>query len=364
VVELTHSWARKDVSAIPTSVAWRVFPWMAGRLAEGHVVVVSPLRPLPPEAEADRQAMLAHGTRSLLAVPLVVEGRVLGVLSCSTVRSEREWPDALVERLRVLAEVFASTLARRRAEATAREMEERVGQQRQELTHALRVNTLGELSASLAHEINQPLAAILMNARALSTLLGRGLGDQATLNEALADIAADAKRAGDIIDRLRALSRKEHVAQRGLSLDALVDDVVALLHQDFVRRGIVVRRITEPGLPPVSGDSIQLQQIVLNLLVNASEALEGVERGTREITIVTGHPARGLVELAVRDAGVGGKDLDLERMFGRFVTTKAGGLGMGLAISRSIAEAHGGRIYAKANTDRGLTVYVELPAEG
>ena len=293
----------------------------------------------------------------------MVDGTFTGILSCSTVRSEREWPDALIERLRLLAEVFASTLARRRAEAAAREMEERFRHQRQELTHALRVNTLGELSASLAHEINQPLSAILVNARAMRALLGRGPGAQVTITEALADIASDAKRAGDIIDRLRALSRKEHVNQRGLSLDTLVDEVAGLLHQDFVRRGITVRRLITSGLPSVSGDPIQLQQIVLNLLANATEALEGVERAGREITIVTGHAAPALVELAVGDTGIGTKDMDLERMFDRFVTTKDGGLGMGLAISRSIAEAHGGRIYAKPNTGRGLTIYVELPAE-
>jgi signal transduction histidine kinase len=362
-IEVAYSWARDGVSAVPTAVAWREFPWASARLGDGHAVVISPLRPPPLQAEADREAMLRHGTRSLLAVPLMVDGKTAGILSCSTVRSEREWPDALIERLKLLADVFASTLARRRAEAAARDMEERFRRQRQELTHALRVNTLGELGASLAHEINQPLSAIVVNARAMSALLGRGPSEEATVREALADIAADAKRAGDIIDRLRALSRKEHVPQSGLDLDALVDDVAGLLHQDFVRRGITVHRHGDAPLPRVSGDPIQLQQIVLNVLVNAAEAVDGVERAGREITIATAHPAPRLVELAIRDTGIGAKDMDLERMFDRFVTTKSGGLGMGLAISRSIAEAHGGRIYAKANTDRGLTVYVELPTE-
>ena len=361
--QVVHVWTRDEVPGVPPTIRWSTFPWMAERVARGHVVAVSPLRPLPPEAAVDRQGMLAHGTRSLLAVPLLVEGALVGVLSCATVRHEREWPDALIDRLRLLAGVFASILARRRAEATARESEERVRQHRQELTHALRVNTLGELGASLAHEINQPLSAILINARVTSSLLARGTATQPAMSEALADIAADARRAADIIARLRALSRKEHSPARGLSLDALVDEVAGLLHQDFVRRGIVVRRVATAGAPPVSGDRIQLQQIFLNLLVNASEALEKVEQGGREITITTGCPAPGLVEVTVCDTGVGVVDVDVKQMFERFVSTKPGGIGMGLAISRSIVEAHGGRIYARANADRGLTVHVELPAE-
>jgi C4-dicarboxylate-specific signal transduction histidine kinase len=351
------------VPPTPSTIEPSTFPWIAGQIAAGHVVVVSPACPLPAAAEIDRMAMTTYATRSLLAMPLVLENTVVGVLSCATVRREREWPEALIERLRLVAEVFASMLARHRAEAAARASEARFLRQREELIHALRVSTLGELGASLAHELNQPLSAILLNAGALRTLIGRGEVAAPDLADALNDIAADAKRAGDIIGRLRALARKEHVFQRGLSLDALVDEVAGLLQQDFVRRGIVVRRSKAPLMPPVSGDPIQLQQIVLNLLVNASEALEATERGNREITIETSYPAARLVELAVRDNAVGAKDVDLERMFERFVTTKLGGLGMGLAISRSIAEAHGGRIYAKANSERGLTVYVELPVE-
>ena len=362
-VEVAYRWTREGVAAVPASVGWREFPWASGRLGAGHAVVVSPRRPLPPAAEADRRALAYHGPRSRIAVPLLVGGRSAGILSCSTVGRDREWPDALIERLNLLADVFASALARRNAEAAARDMRERFRRQREQLTHALRVNTLGELGASLAHEIKQPLSAILVNAQAMRVLLERGPGEQAIAKEALADIAADAQRAGEIIDRLRALARKEHVVQHGLDLDTLVDEVARLLHQDFVRRGIVVvrNRVAAP-LPPLSGDPIQLQQIVLNLLVNASEALEGVDRSGREVTIVTGHPAPGLVELAVRDTGPGTQAMDLERMFEPFTTTKRGGLGMGLAISRSIAEAHGGRIYAKG-TGRGLSVYVELPAE-
>jgi C4-dicarboxylate-specific signal transduction histidine kinase/ABC-type uncharacterized transport system substrate-binding protein len=358
-----HMWKRDDVPEVPQTVQWTAFPWMSASLGERRVVAVSGLAALPPEAAIDRESLLKIGTRSVLAIPLIADKGLLGVLSCASVRHERDWPPALIERLQLLAEVFASMLTRRRAEAAARASEEQLQQKNQELSHALRVNTLGELGASLAHELNQPLSAILINARTLAALLQRGTGNEKIMAEALADIMADTKRAGDIIERLRALSRKEHAPERGLRLGALVDEVVSLLHQDFVRRSIVVTHIAEPKLPRVTGDRIQLQQIFLNLLVNASEALEGTARGRREITITTTRPAVGLVEVAVTDSGVGSKDVDTERMFESFVTTKSGGLGMGLAISRSIAAAHGGRIYAKANVDRGLTVFVELPAE-
>jgi signal transduction histidine kinase len=362
-LDVTHTWIRDGSSAVPVSVAWRAFPWVARRVREGHIVTVSPRHPLPPEAETDHQSMLRMGTRSLLALPLVVDGAVLGVLSCATSRVGREWPDDLVERFRVLAEVLANTLARRRAETAVRAGEQRLRDQREELAHALRVSTLGELSASLAHEINQPLTAIVLNARAMTELLAGGPDERAIAVEALADIAADAKRAGAIIDRLCALSRKEHAPRARLDLNRLVDEVAGLLRQDFVHKGIAVRRVPGPSLPPVAGDPIQLQQVFLNVLVNASEAVSRATRGEREIAIVSARPAPDLVEIAITDSGDGGKDVDLERMFESFVTTKPGGLGMGLRISRSIVEAHGGRIYAKANTERGLTMHVELPVQ-
>ena len=358
-----HMWKRDGTPEVPQTLQWGAYPWMSTGLGDGRVVAVSGLATLPPEAATDRENMGKIGTRSVLAIPLMVDRAMVGVLSCASVHHERNWPPSLIERLQLLAEVFASMLIRRRAEAAARASEEQLQQKNQELSHALRVNTLGELGASLAHELNQPLSAILINARTLAALLQRGTGNERTMAEALADIMADTKRAGDIIERLRALSRKEHAPERGLRLDALVDEVAGLLHQDFVRRGIVLKHIAEPKLPRVTGDRIQLQQIFLNLLVNASEALEGTERGHRAITITSTRPAVGLVEVAVSDSGIGSKDVDTERMFESFVTTKSGGLGMGLAISRSIAAAHGGRIYAKANGDRGLTVFVELPAE-
>jgi PAS domain S-box-containing protein len=617
VIRVTHSWTRDGIDPISGSVPRGAFPWIASRLQDGHVVSMSRLHELPDAAGIDRQSLAARGTRSLVAVPLMVEGVVTGALTFSTLRAERDWPEELVQRLRLLADVFASALARYRAETAARESEDRfrllaetaplmiwmsepnarrtyfnrrwlemtgrrsdedlgeswadslhpddrrlavesylsavserrsftldyrlrrwdgddrwvldhgvpridengaftgyvgsviditalntalravlesaalrsaifgslygqvaaidrdgviiavnyswtrfaekvgddpvrgatVGvnfldacrqasaagdgdaaraleaiaavlagkledarleyacrvqsvegwfemtvepfrrpdggavisyiditrrrqaedearRQREELAHAQRVTTLGELSASLAHEINQPLAAIVTNAQAALRLLERDGIVHADVSEALTDMAADAQRASAIIRRLRALSRKEHASQRSLDLNEIIDDVVTLLRYDFARKNITVVRTADSPVPLVSGDPVQLQQVILNLLVNASEAIGNAPGGPREITVTTARRAPALVEVRVHDTGVGAKPAQLERMFERFFSTKPGGLGMGLAISRSIVEAHGGRLVAETNPDRGLTLRVELPCDG
>jgi PAS domain S-box-containing protein len=616
-IEVTHSWTRDGVGVVAGPLKRKAFPWVAARLQAGHVVATARLDDLPGSAETDRRSLIALGTRSFVAVPLIIEGLVAGALVFSSIREEREWPDELAQRLRLLAEIFAGALARRRAATAARESEDRfrlladtaplmiwmgepdgrrtyfnrrwldmtgrrpdddladgwvdsvnpddrkaareayqravaerrsftidyrlrrrdgedrwildhgvprIGEdggfvgyvgsviditalntalqavlesnalrsaifgslygqvaaidrdgviiavnhswtrfaeegedadparglavgtncleiwrtaaaagdpdafralaavtgvlngkkddarleyacrcetgerwfemavepfrrpeggavisyiditrrrnaeddarrQREDLAHAQRVTTLGELGASLAHEINQPLAAIVTNAQAAIRLLGRQGVAHGEVSEALGDIAADARRASAIIQRLRALSRKEHVPQANLDLHELIDEVVALLRHDFVRKQITVLRVFDPVVPTIVGDPVQLQQVILNLLVNAGEAIARAEGGRREVAIVTGHRTPGLVEVAVRDSGIGAKESELGRMFERFVSTKPGGLGMGLAISRSIVEAHGGRIRATANADRGLTFHVELPCE-
>jgi two-component system sensor kinase FixL len=244
-----------------------------------------------------------------------------------------------------------------------RQAEEEAQRQRDELAHVLRTTTLGELAGSLAHEINQPLAAIVANAQATRRLLDAGRGSRPGVVDALADIVADARRASEVIRRLRALFRKEHVEWRPVDVNELVGDVVSLLRHDVERRRVALHSVLGGGLAPIPGDSVQLQQVLLNLLVNASEAIAGLEDGPREIAIETTRRDSGGVAISIRDTGPGVKEPDLERIFEPFVSAKPGGLGMGLAISRSIVEAHGGRIWATVNPDRGLTLHVDLPAE-
>jgi hypothetical protein len=242
-----------------------------------------------------------------------------------------------------------------------RQAEDEAQRQREELAHTLRVTTLGELSASLAHEINQPLAAIVANAQATIRLLDAGQAATTDVREVLRDVAADGKRASEIIRRLRALFRKEHVPTQLLDLNELAAEALSLVRHDFRRKGIVIDSVYEAGLPAVPADAVQLQQVLLNLLVNASEAIAAAPGHPRVILLRTAK-RDGYVEIAITDTGIGVPPARLDGMFERFVSTKPDGLGMGLAISRSIVQAHGGRIWATANADRGLTMHVTLPA--
>ena len=241
--------------------------------------------------------------------------------------------------------------------------EEEAQRQREELAHALRVMTLGELTASFAHEINQPLTAIMTNAQATRRLLDAE-EVKPEIADALTDIAEDAKRASQIIRRLRTLFRKEHEERTAVDINTLIADVVSLLRADLQRRTISVSFALAETMPPVLGDSVQLQQVMLNLVVNACEAIAATEGAPRAILIETSQAEPGRLAIAVRDSGIGVKETELERIFEHFVTSKPQGLGMGLAISRSIVQAHGGRIWATANHNRGLTLHVELPAHG
>jgi two-component system sensor kinase FixL len=240
--------------------------------------------------------------------------------------------------------------------------ERRAATQRDEIAHLSRVAMLGELSGSLAHELNQPLAAILSNAQAAQRLLSRDPTQVQAVTEILGDIVASDRRAGAVIERLRSMLRKEDAKHAPLDLNHVAEESLRLMHSDLLDRRVGVDTSFEQDLPPVSGDRVQLQQVMLNLLINGCDAVAGRGREAH-LQVSSRLTERGSVAIAISDNGDGIAPQDIERIFEPFVTSKSHGIGLGLAICRSIIEAHGGRLWARNNASRGATMEFELPAE-
>jgi PAS domain S-box-containing protein len=234
-----------------------------------------------------------------------------------------------------------------------------------ELSHVSRVTTLGELAASIAHEVNQPLSAMVADASACLNWLNRPEPDLVQMRESLTAIVNDGARAGAVLTRIRALLSRSAVGQKPCSVDHIAHSAVALARPELTRQGIHVELSLGAGAAEVMGDAVELQQVVLNLLLNAGEAARHLEIERRRVLVhsrVEREPDATWVTTSVRDFGVGIDDAKLHQLFSAFYTTKPGGLGMGLSISRSIIERHGGRIWATTNPDCGATFAFSLPA--
>ena len=231
-------------------------------------------------------------------------------------------------------------------------------QRREELAHLSRVVMLGELSGSLAHEINQPLGIILSNAQAAQHLLNQDQPDIAELREILADIISEDRRAGEVITRLRVLLRRGEVTLQPVNVNECIEEVLRLVRSDLVDRGVEVSRNLRTGLPSVVSDRVQLQQVLLNLVRNACDAMESNAPRDRRL-LLTSKLLGDEVRILVLDRGAGLPE-DVETLFKPFYTTKAHGLGMGLAISRALISAHGGRLWAEPDETRGAAFHIAL----
>jgi PAS domain S-box-containing protein len=232
-----------------------------------------------------------------------------------------------------------------------------------ELTHMNRVATAGVLSASIAHEVNQPIAATATNAQSALRFLDGRPPNLEEVRLALADIITDSDRAGRIIGRIRDLIKKAPPHQDRLDINEAIREVIVLTHGEAMKTGVSVKTELAEGLSLIQGDRVQLQQVILNLIINAVEAMSGVGVGSRELLIRTCNAEPDGVHVAVRDSGPGLAPTNLERLFEAFYTTKPSGLGMGLSICRSIIEAHGGRLWATANVPQGAIFQFTLTQE-
>jgi PAS domain S-box-containing protein len=253
---------------------------------------------------------------------------------------------------------------RKRAEAEARESERRYREAELELAHTNRITTMGQLTASIAHEVKQPIASATINAAAALRLLGAQPPNLEKAREAIGGIIEDSTRAGDVIDRIRAFIKKVPPRKDRFDINEAIREVIVLTRAEAAKSGVFVQTKLADHLPLIEGDRVQLQQVMLNLIVNAIEAMSGVADVQRELLVSTEQVESGRVLVAVTDTGPGLDPANLERLFDAFYTTKPDGMGMGLAICRSIIEAHEGKLWASANESRGAVFQFTLRPEG
>jgi len=292
----------------------------------------------------DKTWLREHGLVSFAGYPLLFQEELLGVLAMF---SQRVMHQDEFDRLAVFANQAAIAIknAHLFAEVEA-------------LTNRLQAENV-YLAASITHEVNQPLGAMVNNASACVRWLAAHNLERA--QQSALRVIADGQRAADIIGRIRALIKKEPPRTDGVGMNEAILEVMALTHGEVVKHGVAVQTHLAEGLPRIQGDRVQLQQVLLNVILNAVEAMSGVSEGSRELRIGTGPDAAGGVLVTVQDSGPGLHPESVDRLFDAFYTTKPGGMGMGLAICRSIVEAHGGQIWVARAAGLGATVQFTLP---
>jgi signal transduction histidine kinase/CheY-like chemotaxis protein len=304
-------------------------------------------------------AELAEGLAAVLA----------GTRQRFEIESERTSRAGLTETYALTVEKLERTeggaVIIRRNVTARRQADRELHAQRDQLSHLARVTTVSQLSGALAHELHQPLAAIQTNVEVARRLLRAGATDAGVLNEILEDVVADNRRAVGIIDSLRGLLKKRDVRFEALDLRALIDEVLTLAGTELVARKVAVTTEIAAALPRLYGDRVQLQQLLLNLVLNGSDAIASSpdsKPGSRRIVIAAADTGNGIIHLRVRDNGPGIPAALLPRLFMPFTTTKAQGLGLGLSICHSIVTGHGGQLWAENNADGGATLHCRLPA--
>jgi signal transduction histidine kinase len=328
-------------------------PWYMEQLIRGNPFVMNRVEDLPPEAEKERQYCRVKGMKSVLSFPMLSGGKTFGSCALVATRAERVWPEELFQRFRLVTEVFVNALERKRAE-------EEVARARAELVRVQRLAHVNELTASLAHELNQPLTGILSSAQAALRFLQSPTPDPNLFRKILQNIVEDDKRAAGVIRSLRSLVKGEVKEKERLNINEVLSDLLPLFRSESIIRNVEIKTDFDTLLPPVLGDKVQLQQVVLNLIMNATEAMSQTSPQQRIIILRT-QPKDNTIRVAVQDFGPGIDSAKLSDIWQPFFTTKTTGLGIGLSICSSIISAHGGRIWAENNPDGGATFSFELP---
>jgi signal transduction histidine kinase len=339
------------------SQVWSSFPVLAEKGSHLSRIATSRLPTHIPDFTAVEGDLRDDfwGFRTSLFVPLLKDNEIVGMISLGR-KEVQPFTDRQISLFRDFA--AQATIA---LESTRRERQYREAQMA--LAHANRVATMGQLTASIAHEIKQPIATARNNARAALNFLDKSPPDVAEVREALTCIVNDADRASDVVDRIGSLIKKAPPRKEVVDLNAAILEVTALTRGEAGKTGVTVGTQLAGELPRIQCDRVQLQQVMLNLIVNAIQAMSGVEDGNRELHISTVSIEPEGVCVTVRDTGHGLRPESLPRLFEPFYTTKPDGMGMGLSICRSIIEAHGGRLWATKCEPRGALFQFTIPAD-
>jgi signal transduction histidine kinase len=354
---VTHRWSREGVTPVPaeTNIS-RLLPWCSSRLLSGETIVFSHADELPPEASTDIRWARTIGFKSNVMIPVRSEDSIIGAFGFGAILNHRNWSPAILRRLHLVANVFGSALERRRSV-------NEIYRLREELRQASRIAMMGELTATLAHELNQPLGAILHNAQAARMFLDAKKPNLAEVRDALDAIVSDDARASEIIRQARSQFHRGQAEVSRLDLRELLHSVERIVRTDAMSRGVSLSTRVAAESIDIVGNRTQLIQAVMNLVLNAFDSICESPDGPRQVDVLAAPAHDGWVRVTVRDSGTGIDPKLLPRLFNAFVTTKPHGMGMGLAIARSIIESHGGTLRAAQNVGRGATLEFTLPTE-
>ena len=359
-IQITHSFELPGVPPSPRCIVDERMPWYANEIWKGEVVRLSRLPDdLPPEAIPERQYCVHTNLKSQLTIPLKMMGTVVGGIGFASLHRYREWPDELVERLRLVGGIFTNALARKRADEALKLAEEQTRILRDELAHATRQELINYLATSIAHEVNQPLCAIASNAQTALELLDIGDIDEAKC--ALKDIWSDAQRGSAVIGCIRGMVKKEEPRRSTESLASIIEGLRPLMSQESLTKGVAMQIDLRTQDVHIHCNPVQLQQVLVNLFVNAIEAVCDASVILPAIQIQAWQECQDWVHVSVSDTGSGLSKEDCEKVFAPYFTTKQNGLGMGLSISRSIIAAHGGRLWATPGLEHGTIFQFRIP---
>jgi signal transduction histidine kinase/integral membrane sensor domain MASE1 len=352
-LEPAREWTHPRAQVLLAGCCVEKFPWASGRVLAGETLVCHSIESLPRDAQQDRESFRQFDLQSAVVLPLAAGGRILGAMSVAAL-TPRVWTERELMQLELVAEVLSNDAARRQAEVE-------VQRTRQELAHLARLSSMGELTASLAHQLSQPLTGILNNTQAAARFIDSGRATIPGLRDIITDIEEDDRRASDVLRRVRDMVARTEWSPVPIDANTLVRDVGVLVASDALLRNVSVALDVAPEPLTVIGNRIDLEQVLLNVVTNAMDAVADRPDAQRMVTVKTRRDGNGLVQIVVRDRGAGLPAGAEDQIFEPFVTTKPTGMGMGLAVARSLIDDHGGKIWAANHPSGGAVVTISFP---